>query len=406
MIIRARSLLTMDGPPIENGAVAVTGGIITDVGTFAEVRARNSGEVLDLGERVLLPGLINAHCHLDYTCLRGSIPRPSSFAAWIRAINERKATLGPEDYLRSIAAGFAEAASFGTTTLVNLEAFPALLSRVPASPLRTWWFAEMIDVREPVSPSNIYGQMRRDLCTSGNGRDGIGLAPHAPFTASSSLYRAAAAIARDHELPVTTHVAESREEMQMFSGRSGGLFDLMNGIGRSMHDCGGPTPLALMLEEQSLSNRWIVAHLNELTEGDFRLLARAPKFHIVHCPRSRDYFGHPEFPLERLRVLGFNICLGTDSLASNDDLSLFREMRQLSRIVRTLSPRELFEMVTICPARALGQQNALGRLRVGFKADLVAVASTAAGPGLFEELLQFDETVPWSMVDGRQLISG
>src|SRR3982750_3210463 len=104
MIIRARSVLTMDGPPIEDGAVAVSGGIIADVGTFTDVRRRSSGVVHDLGERVLLPGLINAHCHLDYTCLRGAIPPPSSFTNWIDAINERKAALKPDDYVRSITA--------------------------------------------------------------------------------------------------------------------------------------------------------------------------------------------------------------------------------------------------------------------------------------------------------------
>src|SRR5437879_9247127 len=92
MIIRARLVVTMNGPPIENGAIAVSGDHIIDVGKFPEVSTRHSGEELvDLGEQALLPGLINAHCHLDYTCLRGKIPRPKSFTDWIRAINAAKA---------------------------------------------------------------------------------------------------------------------------------------------------------------------------------------------------------------------------------------------------------------------------------------------------------------------------
>src|SRR5438067_3932002 len=115
MIIRARSVVTMDGPPIDNGAVAISGYRITDVADFNQVRAHNSGDVVDLGEQALLPGLINAHCHLDYTCLRGKIPRPKSFADWIRAINAEKEKLSPKDYLTSIIEGFAEAKRFGTT---------------------------------------------------------------------------------------------------------------------------------------------------------------------------------------------------------------------------------------------------------------------------------------------------
>src|SRR5882757_8715789 len=122
MIVRARTLVTMDGAPVENGAIAVEGERITDVGTFDEIKARNTGEIVDLGEQALLPGLINAHCHLDYTCLRGKIPRQQSFTDWIRAINAEKSKLSPKDYIASINEGFAEAKRFGTTTVANLTA--------------------------------------------------------------------------------------------------------------------------------------------------------------------------------------------------------------------------------------------------------------------------------------------
>src|SRR6266550_246164 len=132
MIVRARTVVTMDGPPIENGAVAVSGNRIIDVGRFDDIKTRNAGNIFDLGEQVLLPGLINAHCHLDYTCLRGKIPPKKSFTEWIRAINADKATLAPKDYVRSINDGFAEATRFGTTTIANLTAFPELVSRIQA----------------------------------------------------------------------------------------------------------------------------------------------------------------------------------------------------------------------------------------------------------------------------------
>src|SRR5437870_13168360 len=138
MIIRARMVVTMDGAPIPNGAVRVTRNRIVEVGKFSEVASDND-EIIDLGERVLLPGLINAHCHLDYTCLRGKIPREKSFTDWIRAINAEKSKLSPEDYIASINEGFAEAKRFGTTTIANLTAFPELIRQVPDAPLRTWW---------------------------------------------------------------------------------------------------------------------------------------------------------------------------------------------------------------------------------------------------------------------------
>src|SRR6187399_2640857 len=148
MIIRARTVVTMDRAPIENGAVAVSGNRIVDVGAFDDVKARNTGNHLDLGAKVLLPGLINAHCHLDYTGLRGKIPPQDSFTDWIRAINAEKSALSQKDYFASINDGFQEAKRFGTTTIANLTAFPELISQVQP-PIRTWWFAELIDIRTP-----------------------------------------------------------------------------------------------------------------------------------------------------------------------------------------------------------------------------------------------------------------
>src|SRR5437016_14369337 len=185
MIVRARVVVTMDGPPIENGAVVISGNRIVDVGTFPEISARHSGqELVDLGEQALLPGLINAHCHLDYTCLRGKIPPQKSFTDWIRAINAEKAKLSPKDYLPSINEGFAEAKRFGTTTVANLTAFPDLVPEIHA-PIRTWWFAELIDVRAPERASEIADLAIESLKLAPN----WGLAPHALFTASRDLYR-------------------------------------------------------------------------------------------------------------------------------------------------------------------------------------------------------------------------
>jgi len=401
MIYRARTVLTMDGAPIENGAVAVKADRVVDVGRDEEVRARRSGPVTDLGEVVLLPGLINAHCHLDYTLLRGVIPPQRSFTAWIQSINERKASLTPEDYVRSIEAGFAEAAEFGTTTMANLAAFPELIPRISDVPVRTWWFAEMIDVRAAVSGAEVLANLQRAVQDREDHFGGVGLAPHAPYTASHELYAEAAALAAEWGLPLTTHLAESAEEMQMFSEGDGALFDFMNEIGRSMDDCDGMTPVGMMLKREVLNGRWIVAHLNELRPADLSLLGNAPRFHIAHCPRSHGYFGHAPFLLRELRALGFNLCLGTDSLASNADLSLFAEMREVRRTLPSLPAVEILRMATANGAAALGQGEMLGRLRVGYLADMIGIPSEAAAEDVFEEIIDFTGPVPWRMVNGR-----
>jgi aminodeoxyfutalosine deaminase len=399
MIIRARVVVTMDGPPIENGAVVLSDDRITEVGKFPEISKRYSGEeVVDLGEQALLPGLINAHCHLDYTCLRGEIQRQKSFTDWIRAINAEKAKLSPEDYVASINEGFAEVNRFGTTTIANLTAFPELVSHIQP-PIRTWWFAELIDVRDPSRANEIVDLAVEKLKAT----EHWGLAPHAPFTASANLYRRCEENARSEDVLLTTHLAESREEMSMFRDASGPLYEFLKEIGRDMGDCGGETPLEQFvgrLGDASLPN-WIVAHLNEFAQSDFDLLKGwTTRFSIVHCPRSHEYFGHSPFQFERLRELGFNICLGTDSLASNDDLSLFAEMRAFQKEFPDVSSEEILKMVTVYGARALRQDNALGKVRSGFVADLVALPCSTS-TSVVDEVLAFDREAIWSMIGGR-----
>src|SRR2546423_1054391 len=129
--------------------------------------------------------------------------------------------------------------------------------------------------------------------------------------------------------------------------------------------------------------------------------ARAsPKFHIAYCPSSHTFLGHAPFALERLRSLGFNICLGTDSLASNSSLSMFAEMRELLRKELGLSPHEALEMATINGAAAIGQRNSLGCIRAGAAADLIALSLPPAAD-VFESIVAFEGAVPWMMVDGK-----
>jgi len=424
MIVRARTVVTMDGPPIENGAAAVSGNRIVDVGRFDDIKTRNAGNTLDLGEQVLLPGLINAHCHLDYTCLRGKIPPQKSFTEWIRAINADKATLAPKDYIASINEGFAEAKRFGTTTIANLTVFPELIPQIQP-PIRMCWFAELMDIRAPERANELVdsaieslGRARPELVLSkAEGGAPWGLAPHALFTASKDLFRRCGEIAQREHILLTTHLAESREEMEMFRDASGPLYEFIKSIGRPMDDCGSKTPLELFLDligSGGSPNRpraievnrpylsWIVAHLNELTESDFELLERSnSKFHVVHCPRSHNYFGHSPFAFDRLRSFGFNICLGTDSLASNESLSLFAEMRAFQKEFPSVLADEIFQMVTVNPARALRYENALGQIRPGFGADLIAVPYSTS-TDIFEQILAFKDPVDWVLSGNDQ----
>jgi cytosine/adenosine deaminase-related metal-dependent hydrolase len=387
MICRARAVVTMEGPPIENGAVAVEGAHFMAAGRFDEVARGHAGPVVDLGDRVLLPGLINAHCHLDYTMMRKALTPPTSFTQWIQRINGLKRGFTGDDYARAVQDGFAELKKWGTTSVLNIGSFPEIIRRLPPPPVRTWWCFELIDALRPVESMDFGGKP--------DGWDGaFGLSPHAPYTASPGLYRCALETGRI----VTTHLAESVEEKQMFSDAAGPLYEFLKSLGRDMGDCGNGTPAEHLARAGALRPDMVLAHVNEVADGDLPLLEGA---HIVHCPRSHRYFGHTRFPLERLLGMRANICLGTDSLASNDSLSLFSEMRVFLKTYPHLAPHDALAAVTVNPARALGMAGRLGCIRPGALADAISVPFAGAVRDAIGAVVGHSEPVDWMLRNGE-----
>lgn len=404
MLLRSRIVLPMTTPPLLDGAVRVSGNRITDVGPAAQLQPRSGEEVLDLGSVALLPGLVNAHCHLDYSSLRHSITAPAGFTEWVQRLNSIKRQLSNDDILDAIRRGYAEAQRFGTTTICSMAAFPDLIPQLPPARLRTWWFYEMIDIRhrntsdEVVAGALSFFDARRDDLTQ------FGLNPHAPYTASLLLYRLAWACAQQNGMPLTTHVSESLEESEMFEKSSGPLYAFLEGLQRPMHDCGHDTPFGWLWRNGAIGGAWLLAHLNDLKASDFALLDALPKDrlpNVVHCPGSHAYFKHPPFPFSRLAGMGVNISVGTDSLASTDSLSLLSELRKLQIREPGLSSEDLLHTVTLAPARALGKAGELGCISSGALADLIAMPCSGSLDLAAAECIAHTGPVSWMMVDGK-----
>ena len=404
MILRAHTLVTMAGPPIKHGAVAIEDNRIVAVGHVPDLSWVSDGPLIDLGEVALLPGLINAHCHLDYTMMRRAIDPPKSFTAWVRRINALKRTLDRNDYLAAIQRGFAELRKWGTTSVCNLEAFPELMVKLPPSPIRTWWFYEMLDIRHRITSDDVVAGALSFFQHRANSIDYFGLSPHAPYSASVELYQLANSCATAFTMPLTTHVAESREEFTMFREGGGALYEFMASLQRPMHDCGRETPFAHLWKSGAIDGHWLLAHMNELDEEDFQILASLPRSggpSIVHCPGSHRYFNHSPFPYQRLHEMGVNLCVGTDSLASNDSLSLLGELRRLRTAEPWLSAAELLRTVTLNPARALRRRGQLGQITPGALADLIAVPLSHSLADVHEEIVAYDRPIPWMMINGQ-----
>jgi cytosine/adenosine deaminase-related metal-dependent hydrolase len=404
MILKASIVVPLEGPPIPDGAVMIDDDCIVAVGPASDLMGRNGKEVLDLGPMALLPGLINAHCHLDYSTLRYAISPQPSFTAWVRRINAIKRTLTNEDYEEAIARGFRELQRWGTTSVCNIESIPELMTWMPEPPIRTWWCYEMIDIRHRITTDEVVMGALTFFDKEPVALSNFGLSPHAPYTASRSLYRLAGACAETLKMVLTTHVAESWEEREMFGAARGPLYDFMRSLGRSMEDCGGTTPFHHLWRTGAINRQWLLAHMNELAESDFTLLSSLSpeeRPHIVHCPGSHAYFRHTPFPYRRLHELGLNLCVGTDSLASTHSLSLLGELRRLRAAEPWLSAPELLATITTNAARALGMEGKLGALRPGASADLIALPVTGNVTSVHEEIVDFRQPIPWMMIDGE-----
>lgn len=404
-ILRARVVLPLGQPPIQDGAVAIEGDTVVAVGPTPDIRAAHTGPVRDLGEVVLLPGLINAHCHLDYTGMSQEINWHGSFIEWILQLVALKKLRTENQYLSDINRGIDQLARTGTTTVVNVESFPVLIDRLPPPKLRIWWCLELIDFNRPEPARQIAQQALEFIAAHPDVFGGFGLSPHAPYTASPELYRLSAQYARARNILLTTHLAESQEEDDMFRRGTGPMYDYFRRAGRDMSDCKRHSVVQRMSELGVLGPHCLAVHANCLTPQDVQLLARSAT-HVVHCPNAHRYFQRGTPWLSPLWEQGVNLCLGTDSMASNpsaDGLDMFCEMQTLARVFTRLPPEQILEMATTCPARALNRPHKLGKIACGAWADLIAVASDGAGDP-YETVVFAQKPVNFSMVGGKVIV--
>jgi aminodeoxyfutalosine deaminase len=404
MILRSRFVWSPGQSPIEDGAVRVNLNRIVGIGSFRGIEPGSDETVCDIGECILLPGLINAHCHLDYTEMAGQASPPVAFPDWIKALLALKAHWNYTEYARSWLRGAGMLVSSGVTTVADIEAVPELLPDVwTSTPLRVWSFLEMTGIRSQRSPGEILREATDRIGVLPKGRGSGGLSPHAPYSTTPELLRLVAGA--DHSLRLTTHVSESREEYQMFTLGTGPLFDWLKSQ-RDMSDCGAGSPVQHLQRQGLLRENLLAVHVNYLAKGDAQLLA-TNRVSVVHCPRSHAYFRHDPFPLRELRECGVNICLGTDSLVSvltergdTPRLSLFADMQAFASVHPDLPPERIVRMATRNGAAALGQSGVLGELSPGAKADLIAIPYPGGPEGVAEAVLHHQGPVAASMIDG------
>jgi cytosine/adenosine deaminase-related metal-dependent hydrolase len=412
ILLRARVVLPVGRPAIPNGAVGIARNRIAAVGRWRELSRRPHERTLDLGDVALLPGLVNAHCHLDYTAMAGHFPPPKVFTDWLKLIVEAKSGWDLRDYQESWSSGARMLVRTGTTTVGDIEAVPDLLPKAwQETPLRILSFLEMIGITPRRLPSAVLHEALDKLRALKHPRCRAGLSPHAPYSTTPELLRLTGVIARRRRWRVCAHVAESALEFEMFAHARGEMHAWIGKSGRDLSDCGRGTPVRHLARNGLLGENVLATHVNYLGRGDAALLAKSGT-HVVHCPRSHHYFRHGPFALRALQRAGVNVCLGTDSLASvvkgkrqTVELSLFDEMRALAAREPALAPRTIVRMATINGARALGLAGGAGELTEGAYADIIAVPLAPETKDVWSAVVHHHGHVTASLIDGHWAVA-
>lgn len=411
MILRARIILPITAPPIEDGAVFVQGNKIRAVAPWKDLRPHLRAKALDLGEVILLPGLVNAHCHLDYTDMAGELPPPKTFTDWIGAITAHKTGWSYSDYARSWLRGAHQLLKTGTTTVADIEAMPDLLPEAwDATPLRVFSFLEMTGIKSRRQPKDILREAVQTIDSLEHPRHRAALSPHAPYSTLPELLRLTARVAHKRKLRVSIHVAESVQEFEMFANACGRMHDWLGRNERDNSDCGLGSPVAHLARQKLLGENVLAIHVNCLHRGDVALIAKS-KTHVVHCPRSHDYFKHPKFEREMFARARVNLCLGTDSLATTrkigkqiPELDMFAEMRALADKDKTISSEEILRMSTVNGARALGLAKKIGEISKNAFPDLITLPFGGKFSRAHEAVIAHTGNVNSSMIEGRWVI--
>lgn len=375
--LKARWILPVVSPPLEAGTVVLCNDRIVDVG-----RDKDADKTVDLGNCAIIPGLVNCHTHLEFSYLQEPLMAPgAAFTDWIWAVlAERidRASQGAGELDgNGIARGIAELKVAGTAMVGEIateEAWPQVMRSTRSAPICGVRFWELIgtsgsrehDAREAA---------QRFLHADPPAGWRSGLSPHAPYTVGMQLLEFAVQLAKRQNQPVAMHLAETREELQLIESQNGPLRELLDALGvwqEGSIPCGAR--LVNYLERLADAPRSLVVHGNYLDELSTDFLAqRAAKMSVIYCPRTHAYFGHERYPLGRLLRRGVHIALGTDSRASNPDLSLFEEARFIATTHQNVDPAIVLALATLHGARALSASHHVGALRAGMSSDLTIV---------------------------------
>lgn len=380
----ARWVVPITSSPIAHGVVGVDGTRIVFVGEAGDAPA---GDDVDFGQAILMPGLVNAHCHLELTAMRGFL-EDLDFRRWIlRLTNARRAVLDGDALLDSARYGIEEGLLAGVTTYADTGDSGAAMHAMREAGVRGINYQEVFGPDPAQCEASIAALREKvaGLRYLETPLVRVGVSPHAPYTVSDVLFRATTDLAREWHLPMAIHIAESELEQQLVVDAEGAFADGLRrrGIGVEPR---GASPIELLARLRVLDVKPLLIHCVRVNADDISRIA-ASASPVAHCPASNAKLGHGTAPLDELLAAGVTVGLGSDSMASNNRMDILEEARLalLAQRMRTgihgaPTAADVLELATISGAAALGLSDRIGSLEVGKDADLAVFALDPVEP--------------------------
>lgn len=399
----ARWILLEDGSLLERGALAVDGNRITAIGSRGGVKRQRGDRMVNLGDVLLLPGLINLHTHLEEGVFRGigtSVDEP--FVSRLTKKSRRLRQAAPAAVRSAVRLGARELLTNGVTTVFDTSQLGLSSAVLADEPLRAW-------VHHEIHP--LFGESDLDGITAAQKHlsdvarhVGTAVGPYALFSLTPSAHRRTIHLSRELSSLWACHIAESAEEVQAFSEQAGDLYFQICRRGEWPYGDNSPGPMYYAITNSLIPNGAICFHCNYATGHDLALLA-AKQVSVVIGMSYTEVLGHKPFPVDTALRRGVRVCVGTESVAETPLLSLFDELFRLRQYYRHLPAVELLKWVTRNPAFALGMGRELGALAPGRLADIIGVrVPHSPRQDVLEELLVEEPAVNLVIVDGEEVI--
>jgi aminodeoxyfutalosine deaminase len=372
----ARWIFPVDQPPIERGVVEIVDGIISAVEPLV---GQSDSKTVDPGNVAIIPGLVNAHAHLEFSSLDSPIEPALPFTDWIgRLLAHRRERPGSiQEYTT---AGIDEATKTGSSLVGDIVTGDWSPECLPGNGAAVVAFRELIGLL----PNQVAPQLElarqhisdcRNAAREGQGGLAPAISPHAPYSVCPELFHQLVDLARVEDVPLCIHLAETLAELELLKSGTGEFFEMLSRFDL-WRDGTIPKGTRAMDYLQPLSDlpHALIAHGNYLADDEISFLATHPNIATVVCPRTHAFFGHRNHPWERLLDAGASVCIGTDGRSSNPDYSLWSELQFLARTSGVARAPQILDAGTRQGAHALGQENATGTITVGKRADLTVIS--------------------------------